>query len=203
LRRKPTTSKWADIAAAIDSLGGTSHVVNTLDGSGGYAFVGCAGCPRWPSAQEASFPLTKPYGVGRLHGRLALNDNSQWASSLSDLGGGFDYGVADIFSQPPSSWPCGLAASSDIIPPPCDGYQAALDWITDQVLPAKDYPPDSSWCQQVRTFRNAYCSATQAWNTRSARSSVGLAARTAPASPASTARRFSASCCESSAGARP
>jgi hypothetical protein len=162
---KPTTPKWGDIASVInDSLGGTAHVFNTLDGSGGYALVGCRGCS-WPVAQEASFPLTKPRGPsdGRLGGRLALNDSSQWAPWLSDLSGGFDYSYADIMAQPPSSWPCGLAANGDVIQPPCSaGHQAALDWITDKILAA--YRPDSSWCQQTRTFRNAYCSDGLPWN---------------------------------------
>jgi hypothetical protein len=166
---KPTTPAWADIALAIESLGGTAHVFNTLDGSGGYSLVGCGACS-WPAAQEASYPLTKPYGArdGRLSGGLGLNDSSQWAPLLSDLGGGFDYGLANIVAQSPSSWPCGLDASNNTIQAPCDkGHQAALSWITDQVLPANDvhYQPDSSWCQQARTFRNAYCSATLPWNT--------------------------------------
>jgi hypothetical protein len=165
---KATTPAWADIAAAIDSLGGTADVFNTLDGSGGYSLIGCAGCS-WPVAQEASYPLTRPYAAdrdGRLRGGLALDDSSQWAPSLSDLGGGIDYGLANVVAQPPSSWPCGLDASSNTIP--CDeGHQAALNWITDRLLPANDvhYQPDSSWCQRARTFRNAYCSDSLPWNT--------------------------------------
>jgi hypothetical protein len=141
-------------------------VFNTLDGSGGYALVGCGGCS-WPVAQEASYPLTKPRGApdGRLGGRLALNDRSQWAPWLSDLSGGFDYSYADVIGQPPSSWPCGIAANGQVIEPPCStGHQAALDWITDQILPADDYPVTSAWCQQVRTFRNAYCNDRPPWD---------------------------------------
>jgi hypothetical protein len=162
---KPTTSAWGDIASVMDQLGGSRHVVNTLDGSGGYALVGCSGCS-WPVAQEASFPLTKPHGAsdGRLAGRLALNDSSQWAPWLSDLSGGFDYTYAEIMGQPPSSWPCGLAANGDVIQPPCSaGHQAALDWITEKILPAKDWPVSNKWCQQVRTFRNAYCNDRPPW----------------------------------------
>jgi hypothetical protein len=163
---KPTTPAWGDIASVMDELGGSRHVFNTLDGSGGYALVGCGGCS-WPVAQEASFPLTKKppdASGGRLAGRLALNDSSQWAPWLSDLSGGFDYTYAEIMGQAPSSWPCGLAANGDVIQPPCDaGHQAALDWITDKILPAKDYPVSDKWCQQLRTFRNAYCNDRPPW----------------------------------------
>lgn len=163
---KPTTPAWGDIARAIGSLGGTPHVFNTLDGSGPYALVGCGGCS-WPDAQEASYPMTKPDGAGELSGRLGLDEGWRWRSRVSDLGFGLEYNLADIAALPRSNWPCGLGADNKPVPPAAcsDGHEAALSWITDHVLFSEpdNQTPDSSWCQQVHTFRASYCSTKPAF----------------------------------------
>jgi hypothetical protein len=156
---RPTTPSWGKIAAAIESLGGSAQIFNTLDGSGPYALVGCNGC-EWPQAIESSYPETRTEGDGSLAGTLGLDEHSRWTPLVGDGRAALDYGLLRVAYQPPSPWP--------YMDTP--GRRAAYAWIWDRAKNDRKCggcdvfanPPNdrSDWCQRVDDLRASYCSDT-------------------------------------------
>jgi hypothetical protein len=162
---RPTTPTWGRIAAAIESLGGSAHIFNTLNGTGPYALVGCGlrkiwdtvavdACS-WPEAVESSYPEMRSRGAGTLSGTLGPDQNSRWVPIVADPGAGLNYGLLRLAYQPPSPWPYMDTA----------GRRAAYAWIwahakSDSGAAEILKKPGDDWCRRIDDLRAAYCSDT-------------------------------------------
>ncbi len=116
---KPTTPEWDNMAQALEKLGATRTVVDELNGTGDYAFVG--GPALSDSAVEASGPLTGR--TGRVQGYLSRLRDAGFAPSVGDPSGAVTGRLLQIAYQPAQPFPAFDTA----------GKQAADKWITEQL----------------------------------------------------------------------
>ena len=113
---RPTTRSWGDIGNAVARLGGNEQVFDQLDGSGDYAFVGCASCSGLPAA---SFPLMRNPDGDSLTGVLTRNSASSLEPSIAMSLETASPSLHELAYQQPAPWPI----------PANDGQRAALQWI--------------------------------------------------------------------------
>lgn len=151
---KPTSPRWADVPNDVASLGGTREVFNGLDGSGGYALIGCRGC----TGEEASPSLTGVSTSDEAHGLLNRNAASRFIPLLGDPGTTanptLDYSLIPIAYGQPQPWPVpgGVTASANA---------AVLNYIATRVeltAPACYQHPAGQ-----ADVRSAFCNIYEDW----------------------------------------
>jgi Ricin-type beta-trefoil lectin domain-like len=136
----PTSRSWGDIGNAVARLGGNAQVFDQLDGSGDYAFVGCAGCSGMP---DASFPLTRAPDADNLSGVLTRGSSSTFEPSVAMSLGTASPSLLALAYQEPTPWRI----------PANDAQRAALKWIAEHtgLTGAACYAPP------VPDVRSTYC----------------------------------------------
>jgi hypothetical protein len=123
----PDTTSWANIANAIQDLGGTADLVNRMQVGQSYALVG--GNALQEPALETQTDTTNS-GPGTLSGLLSRNTAAAFAPFLQDpTGNTFDFSLLTVAFQQPTTFPnwrtpARLAADNYIVthsnPPLCN-----------------------------------------------------------------------------------
>jgi Ricin-type beta-trefoil lectin domain-like len=103
---KPNRGGWNAIGDAIQSLGGDRPTFLRLDGSGDYAFVGCAACPPGqPTMNEVlRRKVSSDVPKARLDGLLERNGDSTFAAAHAGPGE-LDSTLADLAYRTTTPWP--------------------------------------------------------------------------------------------------
>jgi hypothetical protein len=99
----PDTTSWADIATAIQGLGGTADLVNRIQVGQSYGLVG--GNALQEPALETQTATTNS-GPGTLSGLLSRNIEAGYQPFLQDpTGNTFDFSLLNVAFQAPSTFP--------------------------------------------------------------------------------------------------
>jgi hypothetical protein len=106
-RPVPASPASAAVANALELLGGNDWIFLSLDGTGGYAFVGGPAAPgEVRSPEDAAEASTKWSSGGELHGLLRRRPDQALRATLADQSpSGNDYELGQIVYQDPTPWP--------------------------------------------------------------------------------------------------
>jgi hypothetical protein len=148
---KPTTPTWDAIAEQVAMLGGSEHVFDTLNGSGGYALVGGPGLEPG-EAMEASQPLTGQ--IARITGVLTPDSTAQLAPFAAYPAGTLDLSLLTLANGPATPFPAtGTAALAN-----------AETYVAQQL----DIEPGAGSCYQPlqQDVRSSHCNLNINWSSK-------------------------------------
>ena len=160
---KPTTGRWGDIAKEISALGGSEQAFDHLDGSGGYALVGCSGCTSGQreatdAADEtaAEADPNHEHDPDALGGVLTRGSDSTFQAALADPGGSLGFSLLPVAYQQPSPWPV----------PANEAQRKAYLWISQRLdLGNPKATNTAGYCYVPADWdlRAQYCNLNETW----------------------------------------
>jgi hypothetical protein len=147
----PTTEGWGRIGQALASLGGNDQVFDHLDGSGGYALVGCSSCA---NGQPETIGTT---GADQLGGVLTRGFDASFRASMADAQSSTGFSLLSVANQPASAWPV----------PASDGQAKAFAWVSQHLNLGNPNASDpGGYCYRPASWnlRAEYCNTLISWS---------------------------------------